>query len=126
MSQEHTYSPGERAILQEIRVLRRELNQEVEQMDAAGEALQAELQKVDTEEQETLAEVKAGGEAIVAAGTKFTELKELLAKQAGGALSDEEAAKLTTLADEVGTHIGEATTQLTEHVKQLNEEAAAA
>lgn len=96
-------------------------------MDAAGQALQAELEKIDTDEQAELAEIKVGGEAVVNAGTKFAELKALIEKQASGtALTDEEATQMTTLAGEVDTHIGEATTELTTHVTNLNEEAQAA
>lgn len=96
-------------------------------MDTAGEALQAEVEKIDTDEQTELAEIKAGGEAVVKAGEKFAELKALLEKQATtGALSDEEAAKLASLAGEVDTHIGEATTELTTHINTLTEDTAAA
>ena len=95
-------------------------------MDAAGEALQNEIEKLDTDVVADNEAVVKGGEAVASAGTKFTELKALIEKQATGALTDEEAQKLTSLAGEVDTHLGEATTQLTEHVKQLGEEAAAA
>lgn len=102
------------------------IQQEAEMADATGQALEAEIAQINTDEQTELAEIKTGGEAIVAAGTKFTELKELLAKQATGALSDDEAQRLDALATEVDTHLQEGTSALTEHVKALNEEAAAA
>lgn len=89
-------------------------------MDQAGEALQAEIEQIDTDEQTELAEIKTGGEAVVTAGAKFAELKALIEQQASGeALSDEDAAKLSTLAGEVDTSIGTATTSLTAHVQEL-------
>ena len=94
-------------------------------MDEQGTQLQQEVEKIDADQQTELAEVKAAGEAIVAAGAKFGELKALVEKQSTGALTDEEAAKLTALAGEVDSHIGEATAQLGEHVAQLNEESGA-
>jgi hypothetical protein len=97
-----------------------------EHMDAAGEALQAEVAKIDADEQTELAEIASAGTAVVEAGTKFAELKALIEKQAQGALSDEEAAQLTTLAGEVDTHIGEATTSLTSHVAELTADTAGA
>ena len=100
--------------------------EELQMADAAGEALQAEVEKIDADEQTELAEIKAGGEAVVTAGEKFAELKALIEKQATGALSDEEAEKLTTLAGEVDTSIGTATTELTSHVQELTGDTAGA
>ena len=100
--------------------------EELQMADAAGEALQAEVEKIDTDEQTELAEIAAGGEAVVEAGTKFSELKALIEKQASGALSDEEAEKVTALATEVDTSIGTATTALTAHVAELTADTAGA
>ena len=96
-------------------------------MDAAGQALEAEVAKIDADEQTELAQIQAGGEAVVAAGTKFSELKaQIESLKNSGALSDTEAEALLTKANEVDEHIGTATTELTAHVAQLNEESAAA
>lgn len=103
-----------------------EINME-EKMDAAGEALKTEIEQLDADVKADNEAVIAGGEAVATAGTKFAELKALLEKQASGAaLSDEEAASLTTLTTEVDTSLGAANTSLTEHVKALGEETAAA
>jgi outer membrane murein-binding lipoprotein Lpp len=102
------------------------IQQEVDKMDAAGEALQHEIDQLDADVKADNEAVVAGGEAVAAAGTKFAELKALLEKQATGALSDEEATQLTTLAGEVDGHLTSASTELQAHVKTLNEEAAAA
>ena len=97
-----------------------------ENMTAAGEALQAGVERINADEQTELAEIKTAGEAVVAAGVKFAELKALLEKQSTGALSDEEAQKLELLTGEVDAHIAEGTTALGAHVAQLNEESGAA
>jgi hypothetical protein len=116
----------ERRLRPVIRALRG-IQQEEQTMDAAGEALQAEIKQLDADVQADNAAVVAGGEAVANAGGKFAELKAIIEKQvAGGALSDEEAAAMQTLAGEVDTHLGEATTQLTTHVKELGDDTAAA
>ena len=96
-------------------------------MDAAGEALQAKITALDADVTADNEAVVKGGEAIASAGTKFGELKALIEKQAsGGALTDEEATTLTTLAGEVDSHLTAATTELDAHITQLGEETAAA
>ena len=105
-----------------------EINLEEHAMsDAAGQALEAEIAKIDTDEQTELAAIVAGGEAVTAAGTKFSELKaQIEGLKTSGALSDADAEALLAKASEVDGHIGTATTELTAHVTQLNEESAAA
>lgn len=103
------------------------LTQEVTQMDAAGEALKQKIEGLDADVVADNEAVVKGATAIASAGAKFAELKALLEKQAsGGALSDEEAQALSTLSDEVGTHLGEATTSLDEHVTELEGDTSAA
>lgn len=97
-----------------------------EKMDAAGTALQEEIDKLDADVSADNEAVVKGGEAVAAAGVKFAELKALVEKQAAGALSDEEAQKLSALAGEVDAHLGTANTELAAHVAQLGEETAAA
>lgn len=96
-------------------------------MDAAGEALKAEIEQLDTDVAADNAAVVAGGEAVVEAGAKFAELRILLEKQASGeALSDEEAEQLTTLGTEVDSSLTTASTQLTTHVQELGADTSAA
>ena len=96
-------------------------------MDAAGEALKAEIEQLDEDVAADNEAVIAAGEAVAETGAKFTELKELLEKQAEGeALSDEEAASLTTLAGEVDSSLNTASAQLTTTVKTLGEDTDAA
>jgi hypothetical protein len=99
-------TPGERLILARLDEIEDQLRKQGEQMDAAGEALKTSIDAVAAEESQT-------HEAVVAAGTKFTELKEKIEHTvATGALSDEEATALTTLANETTTHLTEATNTL--------------
>jgi predicted S18 family serine protease len=102
------------------------IGQEEHHMDQTGEALQQEIAKLGEDVAADNAAIVAGGEAVASAATKFAELKGLLEKQAQGALSDDEATQLTALASEVDEHLGEGTTQLTQHVAELNEASSAA
>lgn len=96
-------------------------------MDAAGEALKAEIAQLDEDVAADNEAVVAGGTAIVVAGEKFAELKtQIEGLSAGQPLTDEEIEQLTAAAGEVDTHVGEATTSLTSHVQQLGEETSAA
>lgn len=98
-----------------------------EQMNEAAQALEAEIAKVETDEQGQTAAIVAGGEAIAGASAKFGELKtEIEGLQAGSTLSQEQIESLTAKATETDTQITEGATQLTTHVAQLNEAAAAA
>lgn len=97
-----------------------------EHMDAAGTALLEKVEGLNADVKAENAEIVAAGEAIVSAGTKFAELKELVEKQSTGALSDEEAAQLTTLLGETDSSLTAANTELTAHVAALGEDAAAA
>lgn len=119
-------SRGERTILREIRELRTELQTEVAEVDAAGEAVKQEIEALDADVKEDNAELVQAGEAITTAGQKFAELKALLEKQAAGALSDAEAQQLSSLAGEVDTSLKSADTELAAHVKVLGEDTAAA
>jgi hypothetical protein len=119
---DHCYSPGERAILRKLDALTREIRK----MDAAGEAVKQELEALDEDVAADNAVVVQAAEAIQASGEKFTELKGLLEKQATGALSDEEAQTLSTLAGEVDASLKTADTELAAHVKTLGEDTAAA
>ena len=112
--------------LQPIRDMLALLVQEVAQMDAAGEALKSKIEGLSADVTADNAAVVKTGEAVAAAGAKFAELKALLEKQASGALSDAEATELATLAGEVDSHLGEATSQLDAHVTQLGEATSAA
>lgn len=96
------------------------------QMDEAGAALQAEIEQLDEDVASDNAVVVSLGEAVASAATKFGELKELLEKQSSGALSDEEAEQLTTLATEVDGHLGEANAQATTQVQALGADTAGA
>jgi len=95
-------------------------------MDAAGEAVKQELEGLDADVKDDNAIVVQAAEAVQESGEKFTELKGLLEKQAQGALTDEEATQLSTLAGEVDTSLKTADTELAAHVKTLGEDTAAA
>jgi hypothetical protein len=100
------WTSSERRILRRLDEIEDLIRKEQQDMDAAGEALKASIEGLQTEENETHA-------AVAAAGTKFTELKEKLEHVVTtGALSDEEAAALTALANGVATNLTEATDTL--------------
>lgn len=96
-------------------------------MDAAGEALNTAITGLTAEVATDNEAVVNAGNAVAAAGTKFAELKAAVEKAvAGGALSDEEAAALTTASDATGASLTTATTALTEHVTTLSADTASA
>jgi chromosome segregation ATPase len=98
-----------------------------QQMSETGAALEAEIAKLDTDQVAENEAIVNAGNAITAAGTKFTELKtQIEGLQSSGVLTEEQATALLAKATEVDGHIEEGTTQLTEHVAALNEDATAA
>jgi hypothetical protein len=92
---EHTYSPGERAILREVRCLRKEITQMGTEEQVALEGLETQVTELQGDETE--------------AAAKFTALAEEIKGLEAGTVTAAQINELAKKAEEVGTELKAAT-----------------
>lgn len=96
------------------------IQQEETEMSEAAEALTAEITQLDADVAADNEAIVKAGNAIAAAGTEFTSLKqEIEGLQAGVPLTEEQITALTAKATEADAQLTAGTSSLTEHVTSL-------